>query len=101
MKHTRSSAEVEIRDAVVSRFRQLWPDARIIHEMNVEHGSSRADVVAVQPDRLWICEIKSERDTLTRLAGQIADFAEADPPIVSAKACFPAHSASVRPPPLL
>lgn len=74
MKHTRSSAEVEIRDAVVKRFRELWPDARIIHEMNVEHGSSRADVVAVQPDRLWICEIKSERDKLDRLAGQIADF---------------------------
>ncbi|PWJ81541.1 hypothetical protein C7441_11073 [Pseudaminobacter salicylatoxidans] len=74
MRHTRSSAEVEIRDAVVKRFRELWPDARIIHEMNVEHGSSRADVVAVQPDRLWICEIKSKKDKLDRLSGQIADF---------------------------
>ncbi|WP_011580544.1 MULTISPECIES: hypothetical protein [Chelativorans] len=74
MKHTRSSSEWEIRDAVVKRFRELWPDARIIHEMNVEHGSSRADVVAVQPDRIWICEIKSERDKLDRLAGQIKDF---------------------------
>jgi hypothetical protein len=77
MKHSRSSAEVEIREAVVKRFRELWPDARIIHEMNVEHGSSRADVVAVQPDRLWICEIKSEKDTLTRLASQLADFGPA------------------------
>lgn len=77
MKHSRSSAEVEIRDAVVKRFRELWPNARIIHEMNVEHGSSRADVVAVQPDRLWICEIKSERDKLDRLAGQIRDFGPA------------------------
>ena len=75
MKHTRSSAEIEIREAVVKRFRELWPDARIIHEMNVEGGSSRADVVAVQPDRLWICEIKSERDKLDRLAGQIKNFA--------------------------
>ncbi|WEX10314.1 hypothetical protein [Chelativorans sp. AA-79] len=74
MKHSRSSAEVEIREAVVKRFRELWPDARIIHEMNVEHGSSRADVVAVQPDRIWICEIKSERDKLDRLPGQIGDF---------------------------
>jgi hypothetical protein len=75
LKHSRSSAEVEIRDAVVvARFRQLWPDARIIHEMNVEHGSSRADVVAVQQERIWICEIKSERDTLSRVAGQVADF---------------------------
>ncbi len=77
MKHSRSSAEWEIRDAVVARFRELWPNARIIHEMNVEHGSSRADVVAVQPERLWICEIKSERDKLDRLAGQIKDFGPA------------------------
>jgi hypothetical protein len=77
MKHTRSSCEWEIRDAVVARFRELWPDARIIHEMNVEHGSSRADVVAVQPDRLWICEVKSERDKLNRLPGQIKDFGPA------------------------
>lgn len=74
MKHTRSSAEVEIREAVVKRFRELWPDARIIHEMNVEGGAARADVVAVQPDRLWICEIKSERDTLTRLPDQVKFF---------------------------
>ncbi len=74
MKHTRSSAEVEIRDAVVMRFREIWPNARIIHEMNVEHGSSRADVVAVQPDRLWICEIKSEKDKLDRLVDQLRDY---------------------------
>lgn len=77
MKHLRSSAEQIIRDATVERFRKLWPDARIIHEMNVEHGTSRADVVAVQPDRIWIAEIKSERDKLDRLRGQVADFAPA------------------------
>ncbi|RWB67575.1 hypothetical protein [Mesorhizobium sp.] len=74
MKHSRSSAEVEIRDAVVARFRQLWPDARIIHEMNVEGGAARADIAAVQPERLWICEIKSERDTLSRLPQQLRFF---------------------------
>lgn len=74
MKHTRSLAEFEIRQKVVARFRELWPDARIIHEMNVEGGAARADVVAVQPDRLWICEIKSERDTLSRLPDQVKFF---------------------------
>ncbi|MES0071884.1 hypothetical protein [Mesorhizobium sp. M0058] len=84
MKHSRSTAEVEIRDAVVKRFRELWPDARIVHEMNVEHGGSRADVVAVQPDRIWICEIKSERDKLDRLAGQLRDFGPASHGIIVA-----------------
>ncbi|RUV37447.1 hypothetical protein [Mesorhizobium sp. M7A.F.Ca.MR.148.00.0.0] len=74
MKHTRSLAEIEIRQKVVARFRELWPDARIIHEMNVEGGAARADVVAVQPDRVWICEIKSERDTLSRLPDQVKFF---------------------------
>jgi len=72
VKHTRSSAEWAIREAVVARFGQLWPDARIVHEMNC--GGARTDVVAVQPDRLWICEIKSERDTLDRLPEQIKNF---------------------------
>lgn len=74
MKHTRSSAEVEIREAMIKRFRELWPDARIIQEMNVEGGAARADVVAVQPERIWIGEIKSERDTLSRLPDQIKHF---------------------------
>ncbi len=74
MKHSRSSAEWEIREAVVARFRELWPSARIIHELKVDHGNSRADVVAVESDRIWICEIKSERDTLSRLPTQIRDF---------------------------
>lgn len=74
MKHSRSAAEVEIRDAVVSRFRKLWPNARIVHEMNVDEGMNRADVVAVTPDRLIICEIKSELDVADRLAQQLHAF---------------------------
>lgn len=77
MKHTRSSAEVEIREAVVARFRQIWPDARIIHEMNVAYGRNRADVVAVTPKKLIITEIKSERDKLDRLFEQARTFRSA------------------------
>lgn len=77
MKHTRSSAEWEIREVVVTRFRELWPAARIIHELNVDHGQTRADLVAVSPTRLVLCEIKSERDTLDRLEGQAMSFSPA------------------------
>ena len=30
----RSSAEAEVRDAVVARLREIRPDARIMHEIN-------------------------------------------------------------------
>ena len=69
-----SAAELEIRDAVVARFRKLWPTARIIHELNIDGGTTRADVAAVTVDRLILCEIKSERDTLDRLEAQCRSF---------------------------
>lgn len=74
MKHTRSSAEVEIRDAVVARFRELWPGGRIVHEMNVDEGVNRVDVASITRDQLVMCEIKSERDKPLRLADQLHAF---------------------------
>jgi hypothetical protein len=69
-----SQSERDIRQAVVQRARQLWPDARIIHELNVEHGQCRADVAAVTSDTIVLFEIKSERDTLSRLSNQLRHF---------------------------
>lgn len=69
-----SQSERSIRNAVVSRARALWPDARIVHELNVEHGQVRADVAAVTPDQLILFEIKSERDKLHRLSNQLRQF---------------------------
>lgn len=69
-----SQSERDIRDAVVERARQLWPSARIIHELNVEHGSVRADVAVVTESTLALVEIKSERDTLSRLSNQLRNF---------------------------
>lgn len=74
MKHSRSSAEWEIRDALVAFLHEELPKARIVHEMNVDNGMHRADVTAVLPDRLFIFEIKSERDKLTSLEGQMKAF---------------------------
>lgn len=69
-----SQSERDIRAAVVDRARELWPSARIIHELNVEHGQCRADIAAVTADTLVLIEIKSERDTLHRLGNQLRAF---------------------------
>jgi hypothetical protein len=69
-----SASEREIRDAVVDQLRKEYPSARIIHELNCGHGSNRIDVAAVTPDRIIAVEIKSQRDTLSRLADQTRAF---------------------------
>jgi hypothetical protein len=69
----RSSAEAEIRDAVVKRIREQRPNARIIHEINVStYGPNRIDVLAVDTAEIIAVEIKSEKDKLDRLPAQIA-----------------------------
>lgn len=68
----RSSAEAEVRTAVVERLRQRRADARIIHEINVSgEGSNRIDVLAVSPSEIIAIEIKSAKDKLDRLPMQI------------------------------
>lgn len=51
------------------------PDARIVHELNVDVGACRVDLVAVAPDRLAFVEIKSRKDKLDRLREQVRRFA--------------------------
>lgn len=59
--------------------RLRWPEARIIHELQLEEGGVRIDLAAVGPDFIAVAEIKSEKDTLKRLhrqlyvASQVAD----------------------------
>lgn len=64
-----SAAEARIRDKAERMLRDLFPDARIVHEFEV--GGARLDLAAVTPDRLILVEIKSENDTLTRLEKQV------------------------------
>jgi len=71
---TRSSAEYEIREAVVQRLRDEFPSGRIIHELNCEQGRNRIDVACVTPSLIISVEIKSEKDTLKRLADQVRSF---------------------------
>ena len=71
----RSGDEQEIRDAVVRRLRGVWPEARIVHELNVAGtGSNRIDVAAIAPAAIIGVEIKSKRDTLKRLPDQWTAF---------------------------
>lgn len=71
----RSTAEAEIRDAVVSRLRELRPAARIIHEINcATWGPNRIDVIAVSKAEIIAVEIKSAKDKLDRLPKQIASM---------------------------
>ncbi len=69
-----SEAENDIWEAVVQRLRTLLPTARIIHELNVEQGTVRADIAAVSVDTLYLFELKSARDKLHRLPAQIQLF---------------------------
>lgn len=68
----RSSAEGEIRDAVVARIREHRPKARIIHEINVgTYGPNRIDLIAVDKAEIIAVEIKSAKDKLDRLPAQL------------------------------
>lgn len=71
----RSSAEAEIRDAAITRLRELMPGCRIIHEINcASFGPNRIDLLAVTKDRIAAVEVKSERDKLDRLPAQLASM---------------------------
>lgn len=75
MKHSRSCAEQEIRDELVSFCRRALPGYRIIHELNTNgQGSRRADLAAVGTQQIILFEIKSERDRLTRTKEQFEAF---------------------------
>lgn len=70
-----SCAEEAIRSDLEDWLHQHMPAARVIHELVV--GGCRADVAAVERDRITLFEIKSERDTLDRLDEQIRQFSRA------------------------
>lgn len=69
-----SAAEEAIRADMVSRLHKGWPGCRVVHELNVSGGSRRLDLAAVTADRIVGVEIKSEKDTLKRLADQVRTF---------------------------
>lgn len=76
MHDSRVKAETRLKAAVVDRLiagNHVDPDAVLISEMSIANWTRRADVVLAN-GHLWAFEIKSEADSLQRLAGQIDDF---------------------------
>ena len=70
-----SPAEQKLRTRVVERLRDLIPDARIVHELNMQGGGSRRiDVAAVGEGVIVGAEVKSENDCLDRLQVQVEEF---------------------------
>lgn len=67
----RSSAEAEVRDAVVARLRLIRPGARIMHEVNACGFGNRIDVLAVDRAEIIAVEVKSEKDKIDRLPDQL------------------------------
>lgn len=66
-----SVAEERIREKAEAALRRARPDARIIHELVLRQGGERIDLAAVWPDGMILAEVKSEKDTLTRLQAQM------------------------------
>jgi hypothetical protein len=62
-----------IRHSLVSYLRRLDSSAAIIHELPLSRGDRRADLVRVN-GALEGYEIKSEQDSLSRLAAQVLEY---------------------------
>lgn len=67
-----SSAEREVRDALVEWWHKHEPRGRVVHELPLSSfsGEGRADLGIIFPDTIVLVEIKSELDKLTRLQKQ-------------------------------
>ncbi len=74
-----SSEEAEMRDAVIAWGRAKWPNARVIHELQI--GGCRSDLAFVLPDNLIVVEIKSSRDVMDRFENQMRQYTRHVPEI--------------------
>ncbi|PZU95532.1 MAG: hypothetical protein DI527_00555 [Chelatococcus sp.] len=74
-----SAAEIAMRKAVAVWGRARWPGARVVHELVV--GQRRIDMAFILRDHLVGVEIKSARDVIDRLDGQLETFAEHIPEV--------------------
>mgnify|MGYP001290196523 CR=1 FL=1 len=69
-----SAEEWRMRELVVARCRNAWPDARIIHELSLDYARCRIDIAAVRPASLIAIEIKASTDGFKRLRAQLRGF---------------------------
>ena len=85
----RSNEELSMRALLVPEMRKRWPGARIIHELPLRYSEKRIDLAAITETEIISVEIKSSRDTLDRLHGQVRGFVPVSDLIVVALA--PGH----------
>ena len=64
-----SEAEIRLRIKAEALLRVVFPSARIVHEFDLR--GVRLDLAAITDETIVLVEIKSERDTLDRLANQV------------------------------
>jgi len=75
-KHSFNTNDKIIRAALKTKLTKLYeadPEHRLIEELGINHGSVRADIAVVN-GILECFEIKSDRDTLLRLPGQVKGY---------------------------
>lgn len=69
-----SKSELELRNRLEEFCRGRWPDARIVHEIVMGEGRTRADVAAISPAHIAAFEVKGAYDETTRLMHQVGMF---------------------------
>jgi hypothetical protein len=78
-----SAEERVMRDGVVPVLREIYPGARIIHELNIDHGHCRADLAAIGETYIALVELKSAKDKLDRLPRQLEVFERASHHVIA------------------
>lgn len=69
-----AKSELALRAALEQFCRQRWPVARVVHEIVMGEGKTRADVAALSPAHIAAFEIKGAYDDTTRLMYQVGMF---------------------------
>ncbi|KAA5919700.1 sce7726 family protein [Achromobacter xylosoxidans] len=94
LKRDRAMTEAEIRSALIARLASspAGVDAAFISELFLDNFSRRADLVMAN-GKLAVFEIKSSRDTLDRLSGQLETYLHFFEHVTVV--CAPKHLAAV------
>lgn len=67
-------SELALREALELFCRKRWPEARIVHEIVMGEGKTRADVAAIDLAHIVAFEVKGSWDDTTRLLHQVGMF---------------------------
>lgn len=74
-------SELAAREVVTAWGRARWPQARMVTELTVDRGTSRADVAFIGTDHLAVVEVKSSVDNTSRVLHQLGHFQLSSPEV--------------------